>query len=94
MWHVREDVLANLITAVINLLESSYVELNLRNDKRFINCSYNPHLSLIVNHLDAVGKTSDLRPSTFDKIIVLGDFNTEIDEQHMKSFSDSTLSKA
>ena len=54
-----------------------------------IDCSSNPHKSLIGNHLDAVSKTLDLYSSLYDKIILLGDFNTEIDEQLMKSFCDN-----
>ena len=38
---------------------------------------------------DEVSKTLDLHSSTYDKIILLGDFNTEIDEQHMQSFCDN-----
>ena len=84
LLYVREDIPSNLITVDINpginLIESFYVELNLRNNKWLINCSYNPHKSLIGNDLDAVSKTLDLYSSAYDKIILLGDFNTEIDE--------------
>ena len=84
LFYVREDIPSNLITVDINpgikLIESFYVELNLRNNKWLINCSYNPHKSLIGNHLDEVSKTLDLYSSAYDKIILLGDFNTEIDE--------------
>ena len=90
LFYVREDIPSNLITVDINpginLIESFYVELNLRHNKWLINCSYNPHKSLIGNDLDAVSKTLDLHSSTYDKIMLLGDFNTEIDEQHMQSF--------
>ena len=84
LFYVREDIPSNLITVDINpginLIESFYVELNLRHNKWLINCSYNPHKSLIGNHLDEVSKTLDLYSSAYDKIILLGDFNTEIDE--------------
>ena len=84
LLYVREDIPSNLITVDINpginLIERFYVELNLRNNKWLINCSYNPHKSLIGNDLDAVSKTLDLYSSAYDKIILLGDFNTEIDE--------------
>ena len=84
LFYVREDIPSSLITVDINpginLIESFYVELNLRNNKWLINCSYNPHKSLIGNHLDEVSKTLDLYSSAYDKIILLGDFNTEIDE--------------
>ena len=63
LWHVGQDIPSNLITEDVNLLKSSYVELNLRNDKWLTNCSNNPHLSLIGDYLNAVGKT-DLHPST------------------------------
>ena len=80
LLYVREDIPSNLITVDISPIESFYVELNLRNNKWLINCSYNPHKSLIGNHLDAVSKTLDLHSSTYDKIILLRDFNTGIDE--------------
>ena len=85
MLYVREDIPSKLITVDINQIEKFYVELNLRNNKWLINCSYNPHESLEGNHVDAVSKTLDEGSSTYDKITLLGDFNNEIDEQHMKS---------
>ena len=54
-----------------------------------INCSYNLHKSLIGNQLDAVSKALDLNSSAYDKTILLGDFNIDIDEQHMQSFCDN-----
>ena len=90
LLYVREDIPSNLITVDINPginpIENFYVELDLSSNKWLINCSYNPHKSLIANDLDAVSKTLDLHSSTYDKIMLLGDFNTEIDEQHMQSF--------
>ena len=43
LLHVKEDIPSNLITVDISPIESFYVELNLRNNKWLINCSYNPH---------------------------------------------------
>ena len=43
LLYVREDIPSNLITVDISPIESFYVELNLRNNKWLINCSYNPH---------------------------------------------------
>ena len=85
LLYVMKDIPSNLITKDINPIEI-YVELNLRNNKWLINCSYNPHKSLIGNHTDAVSTTLDLHSSTYNKIILLEDFNTEIDDQHMRSF--------
>ena len=80
LLYVREDTPSNLITVDTSPIEKFYVELNLRNNKWLINCSYNPHKRLIGSHLDAVSKTLDLHSSTYDKIILLRDFNTGIDE--------------
>ena len=42
MLYVREDIPSNLLaTDEKNHIESFYVELNLRNEKWLINCSYN-----------------------------------------------------
>ena len=70
LLYVREGILSNLITVDISPIESFYVELNFRNNKWLINCSYKPHKSLIGNQLDAVSKTLDLHSSTYDKIIL------------------------
>ena len=61
----------------------------MRTNKWMINCSYNLHKSLIGNQLDAVSKALDLNSSAYDKTILLGDFNIDIDEQHMQSFCDN-----
>ena len=61
----------------------------MRNKECLMNCSYNPHKCLIGNHLDAVNETLDLHSATYNKIILLGDFNIEIDEQYMQSFCDN-----
>ena len=49
-----------------------------------INCSCNPHKSPLGNHLDVVSKSLDLHFSTYDKIILFGDFIAKINEQHVK----------
>ena len=52
LLYVREDILPNLIAIENKPTESFFVELNLRNDKWLINCSYNPYKNLI----DALSK--------------------------------------
>ena len=94
LLYVREDIPSNLITVDINPIESFYVELNLRNNKWLINCSYGCHKSLIDNYLDAVSKTLDLHSSTYVNKIHLGDFNAEIDEQHIQSFCNNCSLKS
>ena len=52
MLFLREDIPSNLLTIEEKPVESFYVELNLRNSKWLVNCSYNPHKNSIGNHLD------------------------------------------
>ena len=44
---------------------------------------------MIGNHLDALSTYLDLHSTTYEKILILGDFNVEIEEQHMKAFCDN-----
>ena len=75
MLFVREDVPSNLLTIEEKPVESFYAELNLRNNKWLVNCSYNPHKNSVVTHLDIISESLDLFSSDYEKIILLGDFN-------------------
>ena len=89
MLFVREDVSSNLVEAEAKPIEGFYIELNLRNDKWLLNCSYNPHKNNIGNHLKALSDFLDSHSSTYEKILILGDFNVEAGDQNMKTFCDS-----
>ena len=43
---------------------------------------------MIGNHLDALSTYLDLHSTTYEQILILGDFNVGIEEQHMKAFCD------
>ena len=89
MLYIREDIPSNLLATDKEHIESLYVELNLRNEKYLINCSYNPHKTMIKNHLATLSNFLDLHSSKYKKMLILGDFNIEIDEPHMKSFCET-----
>ena len=63
--------------------------LNLRNGKWLINCSYNANKTRTCNHLDALSTYLNLQSTTYEKILILGDFNVGIEEQHIKAFCDN-----
>ena len=89
MLYVREDIPSNLLaTDEKNHIESFYVELNLRNEKWLLNCSYNPNKTMICNQ-DALSTYLDLHSTTYEKMLILGDVNVGIEEQHMKAFCDN-----
>ena len=74
--YVREDIPSNLLaTDEKTHIGSLYVELNLHNEKWLINCSYNPNKTMICNHLHALSTYLDLHPTTYEKSLILGDFN-------------------
>ena len=89
MLFVTEDIPSNLVEAEAKSIEGFYIELNLRNDKWLLNCSYNPHKNNIGNHLQALSDFLDSHCSTYEKVLILGDFNVEVDDQNMKTFCDS-----
>ena len=72
-----------------NHIERFYVELNLRNEKWLINCSYNRDKTMICNHLNALGTYLYLHSTTYEKVLILCDFNVRIEEEHMKAFRDN-----
>ena len=84
--YIREDVPLNLLATDKEPIGSLYVELNQRNEKYLINCSYNPHKTMIKNHLATLSNFLDLYSSKYKKMLILEDFNVGIDEPHMKSF--------
>ena len=86
---VREDIFSSLVEAEAKPIEGFYTELNLRNDKWLLNCSYNPHKNNIGTHLKALSNFLDSHFSTYEKILILGDFNVEVDDQNMKTFCNS-----
>ena len=86
MLFVRDDIPSNLLKIEEKPVEYFYVELNLRNSKWLVNCSYNPYKNSIGNRLDRISESLDLLSSDYEKMIFLGDFNVTDDEHHMKSF--------
>ena len=82
MLYVSDDIPSNLLAFEDKPMESLFIELNLQNTKILMNCSCNPHLTALRNSLD-------LYSSKYEKILILGDFNVEIEEANMKSFCEN-----
>ena len=64
MLFIREDIPSNLVETEAKPIEGFYIELNLRNDKWLLNCSYSPHRNNIGNHLKALSNFLDSHSST------------------------------
>ena len=67
-------------------LESLYIELNIRNTKRLLNCPYKLHKNMIELHLGGLNEYLDIYSSNYEDIVILGDFNVSVKKNHMKCF--------
>ena len=93
MVFVREDIPCKLISKETVDIEGIFIELNFRKKKWLLSCSYNPNKSTITDHLEILKRNLDLYSAHYENLIIIGDFNTDINESCMKSFCESyTLS--
>ena len=84
---VREDIPSKIFKTDCDAdFEDIFVEINLRNKKWLLCCSYKPHKSNITNHLKNICKTLDKLNSTYDNLVLLGDFNAEPEEESISEF--------
>ena len=61
----------------------------MRKRKWLVCCSYNPHKDNISNHLQLIRKKLDLYSSSYERIILVGDFSSEINDKCMNDFCES-----
>ena len=66
--------------------EGFFVELNLKSKKWLLGCSYNPHKEKITSHLRNLSTALDKLWTNYENIILLGDFNVEVEEENMSEF--------
>ena len=89
MLYVSEDIPSNLLKVESPPIKDFSVELKLRSENWPINCSYNPKRNAICNHLETSSDFLDFHSSSYNNIIILGDFNVGVEEPHMKMFCES-----
>ena len=88
MLFVRNDIPAKVFSTDGRPIESFYVELNFRNRKWLLNCSYIPKYSNIESHLDSLSKSIDSLSSKYENFILLSDFTSCMEDSPMKTFAD------
>ena len=69
--------------------ERIFLKLTIRNTKWLIFGGYNPKKENIKNFLDQVGKELDRFLPNYENLLLLGDFNSKISEEHMKVFCET-----
>ena len=66
--------------------EGFSTEINLRKKKWLLTCSCSSRKNNIGTHFQIMGKTLDKLNTSYDNIILLGDFNVELEEAKMSEF--------
>ena len=86
---VREDISTKLLSHDFLCVESFFVEINLHKKKWLVNCSYNPHKSNIINHLNIISRSLDIHSTKYENIVFLSDFNACVDDEALQTFCKS-----
>ena len=86
MLFIRNDIPAKVVSTDYRPIESFCLELNFRNKKWLLNCSYNTKRSSIEPNLDSLSKSIDSLSSKCDNFILLGNFNSCMENSSMKTF--------
>ena len=86
---ILSDVIAKAISTDKNPFESFYVELNFRKKQWLLNCSYNPNNNNIESHRNCLSRSTHSFSSKYENIILLGDFNSCMDDSPMIGFCET-----
>ena len=86
--YVREDIPSKLIPMQSSSIEGFFIELNLRCKKWLLSCSYNPHWSLISEHLSIIARDLDLLCANYHETLFMGNFNAEPHDHFLMDFCD------
>ena len=89
LLYVRGDILTKILSHDFPSAESFFVEIILHKKKWLINSSYNPHKNNIKHHLETISRTFDTFSTKYENVLLLGDFNTCVDDEAMKNFCSS-----
>ena len=79
LFYVREDNPVKLLS----------VEIYFRRRKWLVCCSYNPHKDNISIHLQLIKKKIGFYSTNYESIILVGGFNSEINDKCMNDFCES-----
>ena len=58
----------------------------MRSKKWLLGYSYNPHRNKITPHLRNISTTLDKLSTDYENVILLGDFNVEVEEKNLSNF--------
>ena len=89
LLYVKDNISSRLLTnhRLPDNVEWLFTEINIRNKKWLLCCSYNPHKNNISNYISYLSKGLDIYVSHYyDNILFLGDFNSQPSENCVNDF--------
>ena len=88
--YIREDIPSKFlnISYIASDIECLGIEVDLRKVKWLVICSYNPNKINISNQLENLSKVLNRNLSQYERLLCIGDFNSEITKFTMKNFCD------
>ena len=88
LLYIRSYIVASKLNNYIfpNDIEAFFIEINIKGNKWFICCSYNPKRIFVSGHLDHIAKGIDTYSKKYEKIMLMGDFNIELKQADMTTF--------
>ena len=84
MFFIRNNMSTKVVSTDDRPIESFYVALNFRKKMWLLICSYKP--TSIESHLDSLSKSIVSLSSICDNYILLGDFNSCMEDPPLKIF--------
>ena len=82
--YVHEDIPCKLVSMKNCTIEGFFLELNLRSKKWLISCFCSSHRTFISHHLNSTGKNLDLLSGNYENIVLMGDFNADMENINLK----------
>ena len=87
LLYVRDHIPSRLVNVVFcPIIEAIVIEINLKKKKWLLIGTYNPHKSLINKHLESISMQFDVLHKKYEHFVIIGDFNSEINEDAMNEF--------
>ena len=87
---IRSDIPCKILkTQLPNDIEGIFIELKIRNKKWILFAGYNPKKERIAQFLGNIGISLDNLIGNYDNLILIGDFNSEMEEENIKEFCET-----
>ena len=86
LLYLRSDIPTKPLPLIESSIECILLEMTISKKKWLLIGTYNPSKSRITKHLEDLGRSLCHYLSVYDNVIILGDLNSEIDEESMEEF--------